>query len=123
MRLGKLVTLVVLALIGWQHQEAIQPHVDDLTTALPTMQTFIEMRSYRPALGGYIDEHREPPRPLTRWLDRTFPRKGERRASIDRFGSRYMMDRDRAHGWVIRSCGPDRACRNGDDLIVPLRGV
>lgn len=123
MSFGKLVTLGVIGLLAWQHQEAVKPYLGDLATAVPTVRAFLEMRSYEPALRKQIADESRPPRDLSAWLDERFPPKGGRPASQDLFGNPYRVERDRTLGWVLRSCGPDAVCHTDDDLISALSGA
>ena len=120
MSLGKLLTLGIIGMLAWQHQEQIEPYLDDLGSAVPTMRTFMEMRSYEPLVQEYMQDNRRPPRDFGALLEEHYPPKGDRPASLDLFGSPYVLERAREHGLVIRSCGPDGACHTEDDLIVPV---
>lgn len=120
MSTAKLVTLGVVGMLAWQNQAAVADRLEPLREAVPRIRSYMEMRSYSNELGLHIERNGGPPRELRDWIDQRFPPKGGRPASSDHFGNPYRVDRDRTHGWVLRSCGADGVCLSGDDLIMPL---
>ena len=120
MKPGKVVALAVMGFLGWQHQEALGPHLGLLKDVRPLVMTYAEMRQYRPALISEIGRNGgQPPRNSHAFLDQRFNR-GERRASVDLWGTGYRIERGDFRRYYLRSCGPDRQCRSGDDLVTPL---
>ena len=120
MSLAKLVTLGVVGALVWENQAAISNRVEPLREAVPRVRSYMEMRSYSGELEIHIERNGAPPNEIGEWIDSRYPPKGDRTASVDLFGHPYRVDRDRTHGWVLRSCGPDSICLNDDDLLLPL---
>lgn len=120
MRPGRLIALIVMGFLGWEHKGALEPHLAMVREARPLVITYTEMRQYRPALIAEIRRNGgQAPPDAHAFLDGRFHR-GERRASDDLWGSRYRIERGDHRRWYLRSCGPDRACRTEDDLVSPL---
>lgn len=120
MKPGKLVALIVLGALAWEHQEALGRHTDLVREMGPLARTYMEMRQYRTALMAELHRNNgQPPRGVHAWLDRTFNR-GTRPASQDLWGSRYQVQRGDYRRWYLRSCGPDTRCGTDDDLVSPL---
>jgi hypothetical protein len=121
MSTGKLLAVAVILFLGWQQQTAIAAHLGPLQYAVPRVRTYLEMNRYESELKLMLQRGEQPPRNISAWLDERYLPELGRPASRDLFGNLYRLDRDRTHGWVLRSCGPDALCLTEDDLIKPLQ--
>lgn len=123
MSTGKLVTLAVVVALGLQHQALVRKGARLARHAVPSFQTFQEMRSVRDELAEYARENggRFPPNP-SRWIAQRLSGVADERAGYDRFGNPYQITWERGRAPELRSCGPDGECGTGDDLVseIPL---
>lgn len=119
MRPGKLITLLVLGFLAWEHQ-ALLADKARLARHLPDIaNTYMEMRSFRVPLIRYMDDNDgRAPRDLPSWLRRHFDNPAKEDPAVDHFGRPYRVEAGRFRETTLRSCGPDRACRTEDDLVV-----
>lgn len=119
MKLGKLVTVLLLDALGWQHQ-AMLGEKASLVRSLPRLtNTWMEMRIYRIRMARRIRERgAEHPSSFGRWLDGNFDADGDKRPSVDHSGGRHRLEQRHMRALKIRSCGPDRTCNTPDDLTI-----
>ncbi len=122
MKPGKLVTIGVLVLVGWQYGGSVSERLELAGHIGSIVRTYLEMSSYKGALRTVIEDDGRPPRNLSGWLDQRYGLRDGRRASVDYFGTAYMVFRGEGREYLLRSCGPDQACRNDDDLVVSITG-
>lgn len=119
-----LVVLVLLVAVGWFFRAPLGDLLDQVKSLGPRMKTTMDMEGYEDNLVAYIEREGRPPRDLQAWMDDNFTAKGpDQPASRDRYGTLYQVQRDSERGiYVLRSCGPDRACSTEDDITVDLEG-
>lgn len=123
MKPGKLIALVVLGALAWQH-EAMLREKWELVRHLPDItNTYMEMRGFRVPLRNHLEENAgRLPRPaeLRTWLNRRFENPAKEQSAVDYFGNPYRVEIPTRNRPVIRSCGPDGSCGTPDDLVVDL---
>ncbi|MGA1869364.1 MAG: hypothetical protein ACMUJM_12560 [bacterium] len=120
MKIGKIITLVILAFLLYQYHEIALENARMLIDLYPLMQTYMEMSSYASQIASYVTENGEAPEDLSVWLGRNFNIKGDKDPGEDFFGTPYMVtEEDGEH--IFRSCGRDGECHTEDDLVVTLK--
>lgn len=121
MKAGKLITLVVLGFLAWQHQAMLRDQLVLIRSLPDVTNTYMEMRNYRIRLARYKEENGGAlPTNIRQWLDQHFETDRKARPSVDYFGEPYRLERPHMRTPVLRSCGPDRRCRTEDDLLMEV---
>lgn len=121
MKVGKLVTLLVLGALAWQHQTMLRNQVDLILSVPDLTNTYMEMRTYRIRLARFKEENGGAlPSNFRSWVDRNFDTDRKASPTVDFFGTPYLLDRPHMRTPVLRSCGPDGECRTDDDLVMEV---
>lgn len=122
MSTGKLVALVVMGALGWQHQAMIRTHVQLVREIPDLVQTHMEMRTYQVALLRQRQKQAgELPRDPVGWIRSNYDTSPPKDPHEDFFGTPYRVTYENPRRLPeLRSCGFDRQCGTGDDVVKRL---
>lgn len=116
--MGKLIVMVIMAVLGYQNQVAVAKYLEYLKNASPLIQTYMEMDSFKTKMAEYVQVNEgRLPENIGEWINQNFKSAQKSDMSLDFFGTPYQMAQDQNASRVyLKSCGPDKECSTDDDI-------